>query len=233
MAHNWLADCSEENSAKCPQNKVSALPTRLVDVGLKEEEEPRLDTTAGETCAYMALSYCWGKDPTGRKLTSVNKSSTAAGVPVDELPATVREAGQDAPARTDWEREAVLMEQIYSRARLTISATATEDAQDGLFQERLYIPEGLPSVKAMQGGNEVCYVWNRLLGSSQTPEARPLDQRSWAFQEMIFSCRIISFGVVRLSWQCSCGSREEYYLKSRPHIALPMTEVGRKRQAER
>jgi Heterokaryon incompatibility protein (HET) len=142
------------NKARCPLINSKDLPTRLIDVHLKDyPEEPRLVLpTKGEKSYYLALSHCWGPRVSGERLitTKATLESWLESIPLSKMPsnffdATIitRKLGykylwidslciiQD--SREDWETESANMGNIYSNASLTLAAAAAKDSDGGML----------------------------------------------------------------------------------------------------
>jgi hypothetical protein len=104
---------------------------------------------------YVTLSHCWGGNPSlGHRLIQETVSKYKAGVRLDELPHTFREAIEFAARLpnvgfiwidslciiqdddSDWLEESATMEKVYSNTFLNISATDSGNTKGGLFRER-------------------------------------------------------------------------------------------------
>lgn len=128
------------------------MPTRLLDIGIKDGVEPRLITASSVTTEYATLSHCWGK---ARPLmtTSSNLSQHMRSVPLLSLPKTF----QDAVAVTrelgirylwidslciiqdsveDWELECSRMAQIYQGSIVSICGPTALDSSTGFLNPR-------------------------------------------------------------------------------------------------
>jgi hypothetical protein len=115
---------------------------------------------------YIALSYCWGKEPT-LATTQENLYLMQSGISMNSLPNTICDAvvitrklgvrylwvdalcilqGTDETARGDWEIESPKMADIYSGAFLTIAAALAPNTHHGIFPTRQRLKLGLPYV---------------------------------------------------------------------------------------
>ena len=125
---------------------------------------------------------------------------------------------QDRDDRTDWADQSDLMFSIYANAFLTIAATRSVDSSGGLFKKpaKFFVGERIPN------SNLDVYIrmplrhpihdansnsWGRAhyyvtLNTRPFAES-PLLTRAWAFQERIFSNRVVHFGEHELVWECS------------------------------
>lgn len=156
LARSWLQTCFR-NHTSCFRNKeiLSVLPTRVLHVG-DSFMNPTLQLGANRVDRWVALGYSWG-DNSDFELTEKSYSRMLHGVPVDEFPATIRDAiiitraldikylwvdaiciFQD--SSSDWEIEAPQMSKIYSNAALTIIAAASSSTKTGIFHQRLPEP---------------------------------------------------------------------------------------------
>lgn len=88
--HNCLNECEQEhaNCRRCQKR----LPKRVIDVGPSDGSVvPRLYLSKGETANYIALSYCWGTQPTVTT-TSKTMQKRIARMPIETLPRTYVDA---------------------------------------------------------------------------------------------------------------------------------------------
>ncbi|KAJ3533742.1 hypothetical protein NM208_g7845 [Fusarium decemcellulare] len=245
----WIKNCSQ-NHESC--NKLHArkaqdydwLPTRLVKIIAAEDGTPK-EILVQETAKidygtaevnYAALSYCWGPNPSFIKLTQSNfRILTTAGVPIEDLPTTFRDAivttwrlglqylwvdslciVQD--SINDWTQEAVTMAKVYSYSVITLAAAASPDAEGGLFRKRN---------PAAINGAQMDLTWSavNLEGSFKVvPEdpwlkavvKSPLLRRAWAFQERLLSRGTVFFTHNMLYWECGELYASELYPEGGP-----------------
>ncbi|KAG6355369.1 hypothetical protein INS49_003331 [Diaporthe citri] len=116
---------------------------------------------------YVTLSHCWGPDPTHYTLTPKTEGELKAGIEIQKLPQTFRDAVNFASqlhnvgwiwidslciyqrrlgaseednkvAEKDWLHEAALMQRVYQESYLNVSATAASNSDEGLYSERDY-----------------------------------------------------------------------------------------------
>lgn len=239
----WLEHCIKSHP-KCnePLGHLSAtLPSRLIDVGPPDgSQAPFLYCSRGHRAAYVCLSYSWGKTNSFRTI-SRNLATFQDMIPLANLPRTLREAVvvtrrlearylwvdalcivQD--SSTDWERESVVMANIYERSLFTIAAQGSADADGGLFYPVSGLDRRPCHLKhfdeplAKINNSVVRPVFGRLhrhaplivlkgppafmnnLATQRTPE--PLDSRAWCLQEGILSPRSFRYGTFELAWTC-------------------------------
>lgn len=128
-------------------------PTRLLNLSGPDPSKVYLqDSGATKIGPYASLSHCWGgMQPI--QLTAETEAALRAGLPIQQLPKTFREAIyvcrrldasyiwidslcilQDSMA--DWEKEAALMHKVYSHAHFNVAATGARNCYDGLGFER-------------------------------------------------------------------------------------------------
>lgn len=148
----WIKKCTE-NHADCPHPALTALPSRLLDVGSAESQMVRLVETRDREGTYITLSHCWG----GHQPLTTTKSTKRDrldGIEWASLPKTF----QDAVTITrrlqvqyiwidslciiqddgdDWEVEAANMGAIYEASLLTISASTASNPDHGIFSHRI------------------------------------------------------------------------------------------------
>ena len=237
LVNHWITECTEKHFPKCSSAK-SKLPTRLVDVGSADgSEEPKLHipsdsgiasafsqplTTPQVSIRYVALSYCWGSLPFLTTTTS-NIENMKKGIPINKLPATIRDAiiitraigvryiwidalcilqGTDIQASKDWETESRKMAEVFGSAYLTICAASARNAGAGILVKRT--PLELPEVRLPYPSRKL---WSYddhhvVLGLPRTlvsEKEEPLNQRAWTLQEKMLSKRLIIYGTSQMS----------------------------------
>ncbi|CEI70943.1 hypothetical protein FVEN_g9688 [Fusarium venenatum] len=167
LAKKWLATCCTNHTNCCmsPDNQhlAETLPTRVVDVGSKDEGlAPKLliPTHPLGGINYVALSYAWGSGHDFAKTTASNLDDMTRCLPWDKLAKTIQDAiiftrklsirylwvdalcilqsegPDDAQHRADWSYEAARFGQYYQNATLTIAATGAISSSEGLFLRR-------------------------------------------------------------------------------------------------
>ncbi|PTD06188.1 hypothetical protein FCULG_00012319 [Fusarium culmorum] len=167
LAKTWLATCCTNHTNCClsPDNQhlAETLPTRVIDVGSKEEGlAPKLliPTHPLGGINYVALSYAWGSGHDFAKTTASNLDDMTKRLPWDKLAKTIQDAiiftrklsirylwvdalcilqsegPDDAQHRADWSYEAARFGQYYQNATLTIAATGAISSSEGLFLRR-------------------------------------------------------------------------------------------------
>ena len=153
LARLWL-QTSFRSHTSCFRNKeiLSTLPTRVLQVG-DSLRNPTLQLGANKLDRWVTLSYCWGGN-SAFVLTKKSYTRMLHGVPVDEFPATIRDAiiitrapdikylwvdalciFQDSKSDWDWGIEAPQMFAVYSNAALTVIAASSSSAKTGFFHQ--------------------------------------------------------------------------------------------------
>ncbi|KAG9495750.1 hypothetical protein J7337_012308 [Fusarium musae] len=244
----WIKNCSE-NHKSC--NKLHArtgenkdwLPARLVKIipdvdgvpGMIKVVETGENDEIAPSIEYATLSYCWGREPFTKLLRSNIEKMTTTGMPINELPATFRDAitvtnslGMeyiwiDALCiiqldAEDWGLHSVTMAKVYSYSAITLAAAASSNAQGGLFRERN--PAGINGVKLdlkwpshdFEGEFYLVPIdpWDKAVGNS------PLLKRAWVFQERLLSRGTVYFAHDMLYWECGELYASELYPQGGP-----------------
>ncbi|KAF4634558.1 hypothetical protein G7Y89_g3549 [Cudoniella acicularis] len=229
LLREWLRVCDEKHAKfGCTDGDMRKpggwLPTRVLDVGEnKKRNLLRLHCTKStDRGEYIALSHCWGK-PTSRERERSctfqhNISDREEGIDFDELAETfqdavtvTRELGkrylwidslciiQD--NRQDWEREAKLMEAVFSTAYCTIAATSAKGSTVGFLGDRP-VKRCLRVPNTSKNAVYFCETVDNFRGDV---EEGVLNQRGWVFQERALSRRIIHFSDNQTYFECGQG----------------------------
>jgi len=228
-----LESCAEDHTSVCPANADVPLPSRLLDVGMSEQDPIRLVITGTEglkTGKYVALSYCWGNFP-AFTTTPATLDQRCRRMDWTEIPRTLRHAiqvtrhlglqylwidalcilqGTDSDARRDWEMEAGHMADIYGNAFLTIVALGARDCDGGLFEPRM--SSTLPVDGCAR--DSVTLYFNEGLKDYKD---EPLNSRAWALQEWHLSARLLVFAASGIFFHCSRKGGKFPGLKSGAH----------------
>ncbi|KAL9638200.1 MAG: hypothetical protein Q9164_001708 [Protoblastenia rupestris] len=173
---------------------------------------------------YAALSYCWGRVDTNYILTQATLHHKQRGIPIKTLPQTLQDAItitrglhiryiwidalciiQD--SRSDWEVEAAKMGRIYTRAQLTIGASAASDCTQGILTPREIGESEVPELNTRGPNSSLGKARLRYL----TPNATsiPLFTRGWTLQESLLSTRFLSYTSRQLTWECQTSAYSE------------------------
>lgn len=232
LLRGWLCWC-DKTHAHCGKPRaelVTALPTRLLDVGNPDEQDHKLDIvhlvrgSDATTQQYVALSHCWGQIPEEEKMefctTQGNIDRRQRGFSVSELPKTFQDAItvtrdigvryiwidslciiQYGDNKADWETQSRLMESVFSQAYCTIAATAAADSNAGFLMRDLRVE----SVYVRDTSGNEFYVSNDIDDFDKDVGKAKLNTRAWVMQEGVLSRRIIHFSANQVYWECGEG----------------------------
>ncbi|XXH02209.1 hypothetical protein Hte_008577 [Hypoxylon texense] len=194
---------------------------------LRDGETPRLVDGSGRHGTFAALSYCWGGD-VNFTLTSLTEQSFRQGLPLDQFPATLRDAINVTKAlgiryiwidalciiqdsEQDWAQESSRMREVYTGAAITIAAACSQRTSEGIFRERSAAThptcwldwkngtEPAPKVFLRHGFE----LWDERMHQSV------LNTRGWVLQETLLAPRTLWFGHQQLCFECPKGSIDE------------------------
>jgi hypothetical protein len=202
------------------------LPTRVIDVGEKQSSTIRLlCNTTGETGKYLALSHRWGSPSQNRRFSTSteNIQRHIEGVPLSELPKTFQDAvhvtrclgiqylwidslciiQDDAK---DWEEESKRMEQVYSSAYATISASCASGTDDGFLKPRIG-RECVTKTDSVTGST--VYLCRAIDNFDDDVENGEINKRGWILQERALSRRTMYFTEKQAYWECGQGVKCE------------------------
>ncbi|EQB53504.1 hypothetical protein CGLO_06752 [Colletotrichum gloeosporioides Cg-14] len=160
-----LRSCDDECDHVKPASQF--LPTRLIDVGQREMDVPRLILTKDafnlrtiDDLEYAALSYCWGPKRDALKQVKTTKSTIAThcqGMPLSSLSPVVRDTVKVCRAlgirylwvdaiciiqgdKEDWDRESQMMGHVYYSCSVAICPVSSQSCLEGYLGTR---PGGL------------------------------------------------------------------------------------------
>ena len=232
----WIHECDHDHAkfgcGKPPGVRDPPfLPTRVLDLGfgLSSSCPIRLHCTQkSDRYEYVALSHCWGV-PSEAEWKAVcthrgNVEARCQEVVFAHLPRTF----QDAIAATrklgkrylwidslciiqrdeeDWEKEAALMESVFSSAYCTISATSARSFHDGFLHARPsrdYMP--VPNAPSAAGPLWLSEIVDDFRADV---EESPVNRRGWVLQERVLSRRTLYFTSNQTYFECGGGVRCE------------------------
>ena len=220
LMRHWVNDCIKNR--KCRENYPAICPTRLLDVdqywNTGDVVLVEVDMTPEKRIPYATLSHCWGSSRSRGPLTTVTAdlASRKELIRFNELPPTFQDAVKTTrklqirylwidslciihDTKTDWEKEAPRMGEIYAGSVCTLCALASEDSYGGFFREterkiefdfRFDLSVGSKRIRIFAAEpNE----WG-LYG--------PVMERAWTLQERELSNRILHFSTHGLFWEC-------------------------------
>jgi hypothetical protein len=167
---------------------------------------------------YCALSNCWG--PAEKKPLTTTKDNLQQhlnDIAFERLPKTFQDAVTFARGINiefiwidslcivqddddDWVSEAKEMGKVYGNAVLVLAAAGAQDSTEGLFitdrPKRTAIQCPFSPLGIVQGSFNVCVL------PECNPQASPLWERAWAFQEWYLARRLLMFLPEGLVWRC-------------------------------
>jgi len=226
LAANWLECClaedriCEEVAMTSASLNQAPFPTYLVEVN---QDSIRLRTTKElpSRPKYLTLSYRWGESLVF-KLTSKNLHDLLSDIPEPGLPKTFRDAAQITrrlgyqyiwidslciiqDSTEHWQKESVIMGDIYRGSVCTIAALGSKDADGGCFKERN--PLCFQHFKFEYDTGLYAYFTPELDAISlhitgYSPLVEPLHERAWVVQERMLSPRTLFFGTYGVYWEC-------------------------------
>jgi hypothetical protein len=221
----WISDCCTFHQHVSPRRNLN--PTRLVKLGRYEDDSARLYSPK-HPVEFAALSYRWGlgkqSETTKDNVTKRYQELNTLGFPktLQDAIHITRKLGLEyiwidriciiQDDKEDWVNEASLMADIYASAYVVLSATATEDCQDGFLQER---PKPF-LIQYAQHGQQFQEVYARQI-ETHTCECEyekpkidyALYKRGWCMQERFLACRIIHFLPNEILFECQAGRKCE------------------------
>lgn len=246
----WINQCEVHHSCS-PSGRTGGpsytLPTRLLELG-PGEQHPKVKLISGcdlhvQGTKYASLSHCWGKKVLPRLLHE-NIQAWRSNIPWRVLSKTFQEAIKvteqlgfsylwtDAlciiqNSEEDWNREAVLMTDVYSNSSLNIAADASVDGEGGLFRDRHgETTQHFVVPSKDKKGHYILYI----NGWPDNVEGAPLQGRAWVVQERFLAPRTVHFSQDQLHWECrqltsSEGLPDHFDLGSYHHLGLQKSAI--------
>lgn len=224
---DWLQMCIKTHE-RCGPGQDSPLPRRVIDVlSLEVDHRVRLrELYNHEQGKYICLSHCWGTEeaiPLRTTLETYEERMT--GIIWSDLPKTFQDTInlarqlsvryvwidslciiQDDPI--DWQKEAAMMESIYSGSFLTVAATAASNSHVGLHSDIKssnwfkYIKKEYTGARMDVWAHEAVQHVNDI----SIADEFPLLSRAWCYQERMLSPRVLHFVDQEMSWECRQGA---------------------------
>ncbi|KAF2642896.1 HET-domain-containing protein [Massarina eburnea CBS 473.64] len=163
IALEWLKSCKSDHQ-DCEDDENSHdpnyYPPRVLDLADVDSKSCRLLVVENgkqiHDSGYVALSHCWGKDPSFLTLTADNMDELRRIIPFGRLPKSFvdsmqicRRLGfrylwidslciiQPGPgSQEDWQIHAAAMDKVYANCTLNVALAGAENAQQGAFVDR-------------------------------------------------------------------------------------------------
>ncbi|KAK5078782.1 hypothetical protein LTS08_006616 [Lithohypha guttulata] len=203
----------------------SGLPSRLIDVEMKDRSKVRLvDVKTREQ--YLALSYRWGESQ--RLVTHRDKLETMRrGFEIDLLSKTIQDAIllcrelkirylwvdalciiQKGDNGADWSLEFQKMSLIYAQAFVTVAVASSDDSNKSfLFAPRVpFVEAPFRKTSMAQSDGALMFAKKYHFFEEEFEVAtyeNPLAKRGWVMQERLFSRRTIHFTGRQVYWECA------------------------------
>ncbi|KAI1421811.1 hypothetical protein F5Y12DRAFT_787236 [Xylaria sp. FL1777] len=206
--------CHRLDTEEADEKPVSAMPTRLVELG-----NPLRLVESGciKPSPYVALSHCWGKTEilrtTTKNITQFMKSIDSSSLPktfVDAIQVTggigIKYLWIDSlciiqDSKDDWEHESAQMEQVFSSAYCTIAASSSKSSVEGFLHNR----SPRPCVQLETKGIGRLYVCRNIDNFRRDVDLGELNSRGWVLQERALSRRTIFYTTTQVYWECGAG----------------------------
>lgn len=244
--HRWLSSCSENHpTCEARRTKRGFFPSRVLDLESKYTHSNSIALVethdkSSPVERYATLSHCWGLTHV-ITTTQENLIQHKRGISWKQLPKIFQDAITLLQAlriryvwidslcivqdnKSDWDKEAVLMADIYANGYLNIAATGAKDSTQGCFKDRrLHYPQKDMSMESFQillDSRKASSVFIRpslepvhyrftvrkSQNSAQSDaEATPVLSRAWIFQERILAPRTLHFHPSEMVMECKSG----------------------------
>lgn len=233
ILRQWLKQCDESHGHPPPRQDSAAkkgqaqrvLPKRLIDVGVDGDTVVKLwKTSPKDLVRYVALSHRWG---TGKQFETRPENLTAheAGIELEALPATFRDAARVARALGirylwidsicivqgpdgDFNTESKRMETVYSSAACVIAASRATGHYDGFLKPRV-VDRHCVTMYRPGIDPHPFYVCENIDDFQSDVLEGDLNRRGWVFQEHALARRTMFFTENQVYFECGDGVRCE------------------------
>ncbi|KPM37809.1 hypothetical protein AK830_g8766 [Neonectria ditissima] len=219
LLKEWIKVCDSTHNMcrRSVEYDVWDMPTRLIDV---EQDVRLVDTTSIKSSRYAALSHCWGQLKKDEMFCTYksNLAQFQKSIDFSSLPQTFKDAVTVARGlglkyiwidslciiqddEVDWESESAKMEQVFSSAYCTISASSAKSSLEGFLVNR----PSRPCVQVEMKNSELLYVCPAIDDFRHDVELGEINKRGWVLQERALSRRSIHFTSSQVYWECGAG----------------------------
>lgn len=152
LLRQWIIKCRDEHES-CNLKRLSAIPSRLLDVGTKQSDTVHLiKWESNFSPIYIALSHCWGNSSPSIT-TKANITQRETEISAADLSRSFQDAVTFArwigirhlwidclcivqDDAKDWEKQSAKMAPIYSGAFLVLGATRAANCNEGFLEPR-------------------------------------------------------------------------------------------------
>jgi hypothetical protein len=116
-------------------------------------------------------------------------------------------------SKSDWEKEAAQMADIYKNSYVTIAAESSPDSHQGILIERKFdfSPIEVPFISKRHNIQTTMFI-RPALDDWETSMSEPkskLCSRAWVLQESLLAPRTIHYGMQQMLWECRSHSLAE------------------------
>ena len=230
LARKWIEECDKYHP-DCigdvdDKDTLPVLPSRVIDVGVGQEDKIKLYISRGERARYLTLSHCWGRRDHKCKLSHVDLENWCKEIPQEIIPQTFLDAIQvtrrlghrylwidsvciiqpTEEDSSDWQVEGSRMADIYRNTYCNILAAAAIDSVSGFLIPRQGIKYPLRDCAIPTNSTSEPYIFFR----PRSPGTQGnIYGRGWVYQEQILPARSLHWSAHSLYWQCVTKSAPE------------------------
>lgn len=216
----WLKACDQHELCQQLANQDSFIPTRLLDLGMENQDLICLVETKGQKkySKYSTLSHCWGAFVNLRMFRS-NIEEFKKQIRLSEFPQNFKDAVYSARQlgisyiwidslcimqgdADDWNAEAPRMHSVYGQSYINFAAASARNCHEGFFRHRQVSSLPPSTVETRwKGQQQTCKVIRNDFWTAELLN-EPLYRRAWVLQERMLSPRTLNFGSRQIFWQC-------------------------------
>jgi hypothetical protein len=226
ILQQWLKNC-DDNHPKCQSPATQLLPTRLIDLGTKDNPTIQIyEPAPTDKINYIALSHPWGPDKTKHFCTyRGNVDEYKKEILFNKLPATFQHAVTTTRnlsirylwidsiciiqgADGDFLQESGRMEDVFSSAYCVLAASSAKGQEYGFLNKR-----NKNDFLTFKRGGHPLYVCRFMDDFKAHVLESPLSKRGWVLQERALARRTIYFTDRQTYFECGDGVRCETLTK--------------------